>query len=462
MNNNGFKTSVIEPGQHVAAPSVDEAPDEKLAAKALEDIRNTERLSGIGRFATKMQTFFQASEPSQARRESSHLKAAPIMMSVGLLLLLATGLLFVLSKPESAVHGHFRQPTGLSGTDDHKGASGTNTDSSVSENQLVGSDTNSDAQAVNHARVASRAQQDATARRFSFADDGGGNNSSGSPNPAVTSELQNPATVFVANPVPTAAFNPLASSGNLSQAEVQLPSGTEIVAHTTNAISSGLESPVIAVVDRNVQLGDGVVIPQGTRVIGYTAGAVKDRINVRFTSVILPNNREVTISGLALMKDGSAGLVGRVQGSGHPILAGAGRVATGASVLAIQLAGQNSSTLSQPFSQADYLRNQLASEAASEGSRYSNRLQQPTNVPIVTVNTNQSIRIFLLTSLSVSDGRVRNSKPAQQTDAALTAEQNQSPDQALAAAQTAYIQALEAQLADMRTALDGRKSNGRR
>ena len=100
-------------------------------------------------------------------------------------------------------------------------------------------------------------------------------------------------------------------------------------------------------------------------------------------------------------------------------------------------------------------------EIASEGSRYSNRLQQPTSVPIVNVNTNQSIRIFLLNALSVSDGRIRSSKSAQQIDTAptLTADHSQSPEQALAAAQTAYIQALEAQLADTRASLGARKSN---
>ena len=83
------------------------------------------------------------------------------------------------------------------------------------------------------------------------------------------------------------------------------------------------------------------------------------------------------------------------------------------------------------------------------------------NVPIVTVNTNESIRIFLLNALNVSGGRL-NTKSAQQDDtSAATAEQNQPPDQALAAAQTAYIQSLEAQLADMRAALNARNSNGR-
>jgi hypothetical protein len=85
------------------------------------------------------------------------------------------------------------------------------------------------------------------------------------------------------------------------------------------------------------------------------------------------------------------------------------------------------------------------------------------NVPIVTVNTNQSIRIFLLNALSIADGRIRSGKLPQQGDTATTpvAEQNQSPEQALATAQTTYIQALESQLADMRAALDARRSDGR-
>jgi type IV secretory pathway VirB10-like protein len=459
MNGNGFKTSVVD---HESVSIANEPAKETLTTQALGNIRDTERLSGLGRFATKVQSVFQSSTPSRSKRESSHLKAAPIMMSAGLLLLVATGLLFLLSKPESSVHSHFRQPTGLSGAEDHKGSTtATNSESTVTENQLVGGEGNGDTQQTSNSKSVTAARQDSVARRFAYADDGAANGTAPvSPNVATTSELQTPATVFVGNSISQSVVSPVGISSASRQAVAQLPSGTEIVAHTTNAISSGLESPVIAVVDRNIQLGDQVVIPQGSRVIGYTAGAVKDRVNVRFTSLVLPNNRrEIAISGLALMRDGSAGLVGKVQGSGHPILAGAGRVATGASALAIQFSGQGN--LGQPFSQADYLRNQLASEVASEGSRYSGRLQQSIGVPIVTVNTNESIRIFLLNALSVSGGRL-NTRPAQQADTSTaTAEQHESADQGLAGAQTAYIQALEAQLADMRAALNARNANGR-
>src|SRR5581483_8555256 len=184
------------------------------------------------------------------------------------------------------------------------------------------------------------------------------------------------ATVFVADSAADALLKKDMRMQSSPQPDLQLPGGTEIVAHTTNAISSGLESPVVAVVDRALRLGDAVVIPEGAHVIGHTAGTVKDRVNVRFTSVVLPNDREMAISGLALMKDGSAGLVGKVKGTGHPFRAGAARVGTGAAV--------------------------VAAEVASQGSQLSNRWQQPTSIPIVAVDANQPIAIFLLEPLTIT------------------------------------------------------------
>ncbi len=184
--------------------------------------------------------------------------------------------------------------------------------------------------------------------------------------------------------------------------------------------------------------------------IGRTAGAVRDRVNVRFTSVVLPNEQEMPISGLALMKDGSAGLVGKVKGKRNPALAGAAVVAT-------EFAGQGS--LNQPFSQADYLRNQMAAEVASQGSQLSNRWQQQISIPIVAVDANQPITIFLLEPLTIA-GKASHSAtpPSQLAPANTTAGQTQPSEQDLVAAQTAYIQALEAQLAEMRSA-NGKKPN---
>lgn len=448
------KTAVIERDE-VALASENER-DQELATHALDEIRGAEGLSGLGRFATKMQSIFQGSQ-AQASNSTGHLRLAPIMMSAGILLLIATGLLFLFSKPESAVPSHFRQPTGLSGADTQKRAAGAaDAQAPVTENQLISSDTSASTEQKKAGLQNGSGSRDMAAmRRLGVTGDqaSAGTQNTVSPQTTMTNELQTPATVFVAG-LPSAAISPNASPQPGRQS--QLPAGTEIVAHTTNAISSGLESPVIAVVDRNVELNDSVVIPQGARVIGYTSGAVKDRINVRFTSVLLPNNREMAISGLALMKDGSAGLVGKVQGSGHPVLSTAARIGTGAAVVATEFVGQGS--LNQPFSQADYLRNQMAGEVAVQGNRLSNRLQQPMSIPIVNVGTNQPLRIFLLNALDLGGGRSQG--PQFPTPATPMPDQNTPPEQSLVAAQTAYIQALEAQLADMRAALNGKQTNG--
>jgi len=454
--NNDYKTKFVEPQQSVAIADVEQPPDE-LAAKALEEIHSTERLSGFGRFAMKLQTFFQASKASRPKQGLSHLKMAPIMMSAGLLLLLATALLFLLSKPESALPSHFRQPTVLAGSDGQKNTATAPTESPVTEDQLAGRDVNTDAGVTNSSKKQSI--ENSPPHRFTFSDsDRDDANQPAQPGAqSRLSALATPATVFVADSAADALLKKDMRMQSSPQSNPQLPGGTEIVAHTTNAISSGLESPVVAVVDRAVRLGDAVVIPEGAHVIGHTAGTVKDRVNVRFTSVVLPSDREMPMSGLALMKDGSAGLVGKVKGTGHPFRAGAARIGTGAAVVATEFAGQGS--LNQPFSQADYLRNQMAAEVASQGNQLSNRLQQPTNVPIVAVDANQPITIFLLEPLTIVGKAGRTTAPVPQlTPAITTAGQTQPSEQDLVATQTAYIQALEAQLAEMRSA-NGKKPN---
>ena len=103
----------------------------------------------------------------------------------------------------------------------------------------------------------------------------------------------------------------------------------------------------------------------------------------------------------------------------------------------------------------------MAAEVATQGNRLSNRFQQPTSVPIVKVGTNQPLRIFLLNALDLGSGRTQGSQPVPPvTFASATTDQSTPSEQSLVSAQTAYIQALEAQLADMRAALEGKQPNG--
>jgi hypothetical protein len=106
----------------------------------------------------------------------------------------------------------------------------------------------------------------------------------------------------------------------------------------------------------------------------------------------------------------------------------------------------------------------MAAEVAVQGNRLSNRLQQPMSVPIVNVATNQPLRIFLLNAVDLGGLGGRHNQgmqPAAPFIPNAGPDQSTPSDQSLVAAQTAYIQALEAQLADMRAALNGKQSNGR-
>ena len=103
----------------------------------------------------------------------------------------------------------------------------------------------------------------------------------------------------------------------------------------------------------------------------------------------------------------------------------------------------------------------MAAEVATEGNRFSNRFQQPMSIPIVKVGTNQPLRIFLLNALDFGSGHNQSSQPAApSTFADAMTDQSTPSEQSLVSAQTAYIQALEAQLADMRGALNGKQPNG--
>src|SRR6266478_1517907 len=249
---NPSKATVIEPDD--PAQVKDNERDQELTAHALDGIHGAERLSGFGRFATKMETIFRGSQAPQASKSAGHLRAAPIMMSAGVLLLIATGLLFLFSKPESAVPSHFHQPTGLSGADSQKRvASVADAQAPVTENQLVGSDTSAGAEQKKASLQSGSGSRDMAAmRRLGVAgDEASMSNQNNIAPQAATNELQTTATVFTAGipSVPaTTALHTAAQPGRQSQ--LQLPAGTEIAAHTTNAISSGLESPVVAVVDR--------------------------------------------------------------------------------------------------------------------------------------------------------------------------------------------------------------------
>lgn len=95
-----------------------------------------------------------------------------------------------------------------------------------------------------------------------------------------------------------------------------LPTGFMFPARLENAIYSyNVESPVIAIVDRNVEYLKRVVIPAGTQVIGTVSiQQDHDRVLIHFHTMVLPETGdEIKFAGMGLSLDGSAGIKGKVE-----------------------------------------------------------------------------------------------------------------------------------------------------
>lgn len=94
-----------------------------------------------------------------------------------------------------------------------------------------------------------------------------------------------------------------------------LPTGFEFAARLANGVYSyNVESPAIAVVERDIEYLGKTVIPAATRVIGtVSVQQCHDRILIRFHTLVFPEGSEVKFLGMALSLDGSAGIRGRLE-----------------------------------------------------------------------------------------------------------------------------------------------------
>lgn len=94
-----------------------------------------------------------------------------------------------------------------------------------------------------------------------------------------------------------------------------LPTGFSFPARLENAVYSyNVETPAIAVVERDIAYLKRVVVPAETRVIGaVTVQKSHDRVLITFHSLVFPDGEEVRLPAIALALDGSAGLKGKVE-----------------------------------------------------------------------------------------------------------------------------------------------------
>ena len=94
-----------------------------------------------------------------------------------------------------------------------------------------------------------------------------------------------------------------------------LPTGFTFPVRLQNAIYSyNVASPMICVVEKEVQYQRKVVIPSGTQVIGtVSVQQDHDRILATFHTIVLPEGEEIKFTGSGLSLDGSLGIKGKVE-----------------------------------------------------------------------------------------------------------------------------------------------------
>ncbi len=154
-------------------------------------------------------------------------------------------------------------------------------------------------QAVTHSKVVEEPSKNSSAYVTGFYD--------GSPSNYNSGGIGVPSRQRSANQV-------ILRNGGSGDVGSRLPMGFGIPIKLVNAVhSSDSASPVIGEVRDDVFSVDGetLVIPASTRVLGSAAFNAQDRrLQMRFHTFVYPDGNQVSLQGLAMMIDGTAGLIG--------------------------------------------------------------------------------------------------------------------------------------------------------
>ena len=96
---------------------------------------------------------------------------------------------------------------------------------------------------------------------------------------------------------------------------LNISTGVKVKAHLANAIFSlNVSSPVIAITDEDLKKDDVVILPKNTQFVGDAAILKsRDRVNVQFSTMVLPDGKELKVRAMALGLDGSGGVKGKVD-----------------------------------------------------------------------------------------------------------------------------------------------------
>lgn len=185
---------------------------------------------------------------------------------------------------------------------------------------------------------------------------------------------------------------------------VPLPPGTRLRARLEAAVSTAVETPVIAVIEYTYEHNGEIVMPAGTKAIGHLQAADSSGyVGVRFDSLLMPDGSSVNMQADATDLQ-LRPLKGKVEGTRRAknILV---RSFAGLGEITATLAGRGS--LNQPLSEGDLLRERAADNIAQGSDEQVARLAVTEHV---VVSLPAQMEIYVVLAKSAGSGQSSQSK----------------------------------------------------
>jgi len=178
---------------------------------------------------------------------------------------------------------------------------------------------------------------------------------------------------------------------------VGLSTGTRLRARIESAVSTAVNTPVIAVIEYNYEKGGEIIVPAGAKAIGHLDAADRTGyVNVRFDSLLMPDGSSIAMEGAATDLE-LRPVKGKVEGrhAGKNILV---RSFAGLGEITASLAGRGN--LNQPLSEGDLIRERAADNIAQASDEQIGHLAVTEHV-VVTVPANTEIYVVLAKAAKV-------------------------------------------------------------
>ena len=170
-----------------------------------------------------------------------------------------------------------------------------------------------------------------------------------------------------------------------------LPTGTRLRARLESAVSTAVRTPVLAVIEYNYERAGEIIVPAGAKAIGHIQQADRSGyMTIRFDSLMMPDDTSIPIQGAATdlsLRPPKGKVEGKNTGKNVLVrsLSGIGQVGS-------LLVGRSS--LDQPFSAGDMLRERVSNNIGQASDEQVSRLALTEHV-VVTIPANTPIYVVL-------------------------------------------------------------------